>query len=103
MFGRAAALVAILLISACFYGGDAETISGNATGGSAADVTVNKYPGGRSYELRAGDYRNLPPPPSPAYACYTNFGACPMAVPVPVESSCFCPSPYGGAVNGIAR
>ena len=38
----------------------------------------------------------------PARACYTNFGACPMGMPVPVGSPCYCPTP-AGPIGGMAR
>jgi hypothetical protein len=30
-----------------------------------------------------------------AQACYTQFGACPMMMPVPPGASCHCRTPYG--------
>jgi hypothetical protein len=38
----------------------------------------------------------------PARICATPYGNCPMAVPIPQGSSCYCPSSYG-AVWGIGR
>ena len=38
-----------------------------------------------------------------ATACFTNFGACPMGVPVPSGSSCWCNFGWYGSYVGIAR
>lgn len=37
-----------------------------------------------------------------ASACFTNLGACPMAVSIPGGSPCYCPT-YAGLVWGVAR
>ena len=42
-----------------------------------------------------------PPPPPPATMCYTNMGSCFMSVPIPIGSSCGCPSQFG-IIPGIA-
>lgn len=39
---------------------------------------------------------------SPASICATNFGPCPMRVPVPVGASCYCATP-AGQIWGIAQ
>ncbi|WFU49163.1 DUF4157 domain-containing protein [Sinorhizobium terangae] len=45
-----------------------------------------------------------PPPPPPtqraAFTCYTNMGACPLAVPIPAGMACYCPSVMGPIWGG---
>ncbi len=44
----------------------------------------------------------MPPQPQIAQVCATQMGSCPMMVPVPVGSYCYCQTQMGG-VPGIAR
>jgi hypothetical protein len=58
--------------------------------------------------IRFPEQTPLPPPQMPmpmpqvARACQTQFGACPMMVPVPVGSSCYCAT-MAGPIPGVAR
>jgi hypothetical protein len=48
------------------------------------------------------DFDRADPRPRPASACITPAGSCPMVVPTPVGSSCYCATGYG-PIGGIAR
>jgi hypothetical protein len=45
-----------------------------------------------------------PPSSQPiAAVCATQAGACRMGVPVPVGTACYCQTPYGAGIPGVAR
>ena len=81
-------LVCITIIAgAC--GGDARTVTGDAEGGAGVEFDV------RETRLSGGPNPNRF---QPAAACYTNFGACPMMVAIPIGAVCNC-----GGIPGVAR
>jgi hypothetical protein len=111
-------IVAIACCQVGCFGGSAQSVSGDATGGAAVDETVYNYNGGKyiqvtphakhkqqadgaddSDDTEASDVTGSSP--QLATMCFAMV-SCPLGVPMYPGARCYCPTVYGPAW-GIAR